>query len=55
MMKSNGSMFLLDVQEPFELLAFGAIAGVINISINEIAGRLDDLPADKAHPIAGGL
>ncbi len=52
MMKNNASMFLLDVREPFELLAFGAIPGVINISINEIAGRLDDLPADKAHPIA---
>lgn len=51
MMKNDPSLFLLDVREPFELMAFGAIPGVKNISINEITKRIDELPADKTKPI----
>ena len=51
MMKNDPSLFLLDVREPFELIAFGAIPGVKNISINEIARRMDELPADKSKPV----
>jgi rhodanese-related sulfurtransferase len=40
--------FLLDVREPFELTAFGAVPGVVNIPMEEIPERLDDLPADKS-------
>jgi len=43
--------YLLDVREPFELTAFGAVPGVINIPMQEIPERLDDLPADKSAPI----
>lgn len=51
MIRNDPSLFLLDVREPFELIAFGAIHGVRNISINEIARRMDELPADKAQPV----
>lgn len=51
MITNDPSTFLLDVREPFELMAFGAIRGVTNISINEIAGRIDELPADKTKPL----
>ncbi|MDH3251581.1 MAG: MBL fold metallo-hydrolase [Ignavibacteria bacterium] len=40
-------MMLLDVREPFELVAFGAIPGVTNIPIGQIAARVEELPADK--------
>lgn len=43
--------FLLDVREPFELVAFGAVPGVINIPMQEIPERLDDLPLDKSENI----
>ncbi len=43
--------FLLDVREPFELTAFGAIPGVVNIPMEEIPERLDDLPTDKSASI----
>lgn len=46
-LKTKPQPFLLDVREPFELIAFGAIAGVKNISIRQLKGRLDELPADK--------
>jgi len=42
---------LLDVREPFELAAFGAVPGVINIPMQEIPDRLDDLPSDKSDQI----
>ncbi len=43
--------FLLDVREWFELKAFGAIPGVVNIPMEEVTGRMDELPADRAVPI----
>lgn len=52
MIAENRSLFLLDVREPFELIAFGAIPGVINISIGELGGRLNELPTDKSAPLA---
>jgi sulfur dioxygenase len=51
MMKKDPSLYLLDVREPFELMSFGAIAGVKNISINEVTGRISELPPDKTKPI----
>lgn len=45
-------LHLLDVREPFELIAFGAIPGVRNIPVGELAFRLDELPADRTTPIA---
>ena len=44
----NGSKpFLLDVREPFELKAFGAVPGVVNIPLGEISSRMNELPSDK--------
>ena len=43
--------FLLDVREPFELTAFGALPGVVNIPMDDVPGRLNELPKDRALPI----
>jgi rhodanese-related sulfurtransferase len=43
--------FLLDVREPFELTAFGAVPGVVNIPMEDVPDHLDDLPGDKASAI----
>jgi sulfur dioxygenase len=47
-MLSNGRQpFLLDVREPFELIAFGAIPGVMNIPLGQVKQRLAELPAGR--------
>jgi rhodanese-related sulfurtransferase len=51
MLSTKPAPFLLDVREPFELAAFGAIPGVVNIPMEDVAERLDDLPGDKSAPI----
>jgi rhodanese-related sulfurtransferase len=43
--------FLLDVREPFELTAFGAVPGVVNIPMDDVPGRLNELPEDRSIPI----
>ena len=43
--------FLLDVREPFELTAFGAVPGVVNIPMDDVPGRLNELPEDRTIPI----
>lgn len=48
---STSNVFLLDVREPFELMAFGKIPGVINISTRQLTSRLNELPQDKSIPI----
>ena len=42
---------ILDVREPGELAMLGAIEGVVNISVRELAARLQELPPDKETPI----
>jgi glyoxylase-like metal-dependent hydrolase (beta-lactamase superfamily II)/rhodanese-related sulfurtransferase len=39
--------FLLDVREQFELIAFGAIPGVVNIPLGQLANRTQELPPDR--------
>lgn len=51
MMNDNPLLFLLDVREPFELAAYGAIPGIKNIPIGQITRRLNELPKDKSAPI----
>ncbi len=51
MLGNDDSVFLLDVREPFELVAFGAIPGVTNISVRDLARRVGELPGDKARTI----
>ena len=43
---SEAAPFLLDVREPEEMVD-GCIAGSVNIPMNEVERRLDELPADR--------
>jgi glyoxylase-like metal-dependent hydrolase (beta-lactamase superfamily II)/rhodanese-related sulfurtransferase len=52
MIRQNPSIMLLDVREPFELVAFGAVPGVVNIPSGEITARGAELPPSKEHEIA---
>lgn len=45
------NVFLLDVREPIEVAATGAIEGVRNISVRHLQHRLDELPREKSVPI----
>ena len=51
MLKEDPSMFLLDVREPVELIVFGAIPGVSNISVRELAHRVSELSHQKSEKI----
>jgi rhodanese-related sulfurtransferase len=44
MMKQKKDLYILDVREPFELLAFGKIPGVKNIPIGQVVSRINELP-----------
>ncbi len=39
--------FLLDVREQFELIAFGAIPGVVNIPLREVSSRIKEIPSNR--------
>ena len=43
----NTDVFLLDVREPDELEELGTVEGYTNIPIDELDGRLDELPRDR--------
>lgn len=47
MIKEENDLFLLDVREPFELMAFGKVPGVVNIPIGQITSRINEIPKDK--------
>ena len=42
----DGSVFLLDTRTPFEVMQ-GKIDGFVNIPLDELRGRLDEIPNDK--------
>jgi 3-mercaptopyruvate sulfurtransferase SseA len=44
-----GNVVLLDVREPKEIEDLGTIEGAINIPINELEKRLNELPKDKTY------
>lgn len=44
---ADAEVILLDVREPRELEELGTIEGYINIPIDQLADRLDELPRDK--------
>ena len=42
----DGGLFL-DVREPKEIAELGTIEGYVNIPVDELADRLDELPRDQ--------
>jgi rhodanese-related sulfurtransferase len=52
LLQDDASLFILDVREPFELAAFGAVPGVMNIPLKQLPGRLEELPRDPSSAIA---
>ncbi len=46
-MADGAAPFLVDVREQFELIAFGAIPGVVNIPLGELASRIGELPSGR--------
>ncbi len=40
-------VLLLDVRRPDEIAEHGAVAGSLNIPIEELADRLDEIPRDR--------
>ena len=51
MMSSNPSLTVLDVREPFELVAFGAIPGVVNVPGGQLVGRLQEFAEHLTKPL----
>jgi glyoxylase-like metal-dependent hydrolase (beta-lactamase superfamily II)/rhodanese-related sulfurtransferase len=51
-LEEDPSLYLLDVREPFELVAFGAIPGVTNIPTREVLLRREELPPTRSDRIA---
>ncbi len=43
----DGDLFFLDVREPEEIAELGTIEGYVNIPVDQVADRLDELPRDK--------
>ena len=41
------TIFILDVRQPDEISSLGTVNGYTNIPIDELAGRLDELPRDR--------
>ncbi len=44
---ADEGIFLLDVRAPSELEELGTVEGYVNIPIDQLADRLDELPRDK--------
>ena len=51
MSEINPNLYLVDVREPFELMAFGAIPGVNNLPTSQLSGRFKEIPNDKNNPV----
>lgn len=43
----NETIFLLDVRRPDEITQLGTVRGALNIPIEELADRLNELPKDR--------
>jgi phage shock protein E len=43
----DGDLLFLDVREPEEISELGTIEGYVNIPVDQVADRLDELPRDK--------
>lgn len=49
--RRNPDTLLVDVRNPFEHVTSGAIPGVVSIPLDELPSRMDEIPADRSHPI----
>jgi predicted sulfurtransferase len=43
----DGDLLFLDVREPQEIEELGTIEGYMNIPVDQLEGRLDEVPRDK--------
>ena len=43
----DGELLFLDVREPKEIAELGTIEGYVNIPVDQVADRLDELPRDQ--------
>ena len=43
----SGEVLLLDVREPSELLELGTLEGYLNIPLDQLEGRLSELPTNR--------
>jgi predicted sulfurtransferase len=44
---ADENIFLLDVRDPWELEELGTVEGYVNIPIDQLEDRLDEVPRDK--------
>ena len=44
---ADEDIFLLDVRDPSELEELGTVEGYVNIPIDQLEDRLDEIPKDK--------
>jgi hypothetical protein len=44
---ADSSVLLLDVRPPAEIEEVGTVEGYLNIPIDELEGRLDEIPRDR--------
>lgn len=44
---ANKQVFFLDVREPEEIRQLGSVPGYVNIPLNQLPGRLKEVPKDK--------
>ncbi|MEJ2614821.1 MAG: MBL fold metallo-hydrolase [Ignavibacteriaceae bacterium] len=51
MIETNPNLYLMDVREPFELMAFGAVPGVNNLPTSQLYSRFEEIPNDKNIPV----
>lgn len=49
--KKGEKTFILDVRESSELLQTGFIPGAVNVSVRNVAKKMNDLPSDLNYPI----
>jgi rhodanese-related sulfurtransferase len=47
LLEQPGKVFFLDVRSPAEITKLGSVKGYVNIPINQLESRLNEIPKDK--------
>jgi rhodanese-related sulfurtransferase len=47
LLEKRENLFFLDVREPSEIAQLGSIKGYVNIPLNQLEGRLSEIPRNK--------